>query len=112
MRSRSLDRHTYIIDTRSISCVRFFVFFAAAVVRSSGSRGLLVDLMGRGHEERLTWSAPPLSVCLSTAFFVAALPRQVRRGICWWHGAYCFGPLLHTTLVLKNEHAYVRLTLR
>ncbi len=47
----------------------------------SGSRGLLVDLVGRGHEERLTWSAPPLSVCLSTAFFVAALPRQVRRCI-------------------------------
>lgn len=37
-----------------------------------------MDLVGRGHEERLTWSAPPLSVCLSTAFFVAALPRQVR----------------------------------
>ncbi|CAM9318128.1 unnamed protein product, partial [Laminaria digitata] len=49
----------------------------ARVLLSSGSRGLLVDLMGRGHEERLTWSAPPLSVCLSTAFFVAALPRQV-----------------------------------
>eukprot|EP00903_Cladosiphon_okamuranus_P017098 g15754.t1 len=49
----------------------------ARVLLSSGSRGLLVDLVGRGHEERLTWSAPPLSVCLSTAFFVAALPRQV-----------------------------------
>ncbi|CBJ28092.1 conserved unknown protein [Ectocarpus siliculosus] len=49
----------------------------ARVLLSSGSRGLLVDLVGRGHEERLTWTAPPLSVCLSTAFFVAALPRQV-----------------------------------
>lgn len=52
----------------------------------SGSRGLLVDLVGRGHEERLTWSAPPLSVCLSTAFFVAALPRQVRHCIA----LHCF----------------------
>lgn len=54
----------------------------------SGSRGVLVDLVGRGHEERLTWSAPPLAVRLSTAFFVAASARQASlvssRGI--WPG--------------------------
>lgn len=45
----------------------------------SGSRGLLVDLVGRAHEERLTWSAPPQAVRLSTAFFVAAVAQQVIR---------------------------------
>lgn len=53
-----------------------------------------MDLVGRGHEERLTWSAPPLSVCLSTAFFVAALPRQVRNYFAFRLGNVC-GPL-HT----------------
>lgn len=65
-----------------IGQVQYFVYLIHSkfclVCGVSGSRGLLVDLVGHGHEERLTWSAPPLSVCLTTAFFVAALARQVK----------------------------------
>jgi hypothetical protein len=50
---------------------------AARVLISAGSKGVLVDVIEKGQQERLSWTASPVDVRISAAFFVAALPSRI-----------------------------------